>query len=63
MSTDEAATFPVSVSQGHAFTEARRKQPGFEYLQPTELVLVPINLHTTLCIIHLLPRDNTESAC
>jgi hypothetical protein len=27
----------VSFSQGHAFTETQGKQPGFDYLQPTEL--------------------------
>jgi hypothetical protein len=33
----EAVCEPVPNSQGHAFTETRGKQPGFDYLQPTEL--------------------------
>jgi hypothetical protein len=28
---------PVPISQDHAFTETRGKQPSFDYLQPTEL--------------------------
>jgi hypothetical protein len=34
---------PIPISQGHAFTKSRGKQPGFGYLQPTELDFAEIS--------------------
>jgi hypothetical protein len=34
---------PVPVSKDDAFTETRGKQPGFNYVQPTELILAEVS--------------------